>query len=139
MEDMMSKKQNVPLPVKILSVSLFLFGLLAFFGPLFLWGEGFILDFPEGVSLSSPVADILVHTPTAIIASIGLWKLTRWGYIVSQFVAGFYIYVSVEILTHVVQYGPPYAPEIYAPQILAVLIALGLVFYLWRVQSLFQV
>ncbi len=135
---MSEKKQNIPFPVKILSVSLFLFGLLAFFGPLFLWGEGFILEFPEGVDYSSPVADLLVHTPTAIIASIGLWRLTRWGYVASQFVAGFYIYASVEIFTWVVQEGPPYAPEIVGPQVLAVLVALGLIFYLWRVQSLFR-
>lgn len=134
----MSEKQNAPLPVKILSVSLFLFGLLAFFGPLFLWGEGFLLEFPEGVDLSSPMADILVHTPTAIIASIGLWKLTRWGYIASQFVAGFYIYASVQIFTYIVQEGPPYAPGLVGPQVLAVLVALGLIFYLWRVQNLFQ-
>jgi hypothetical protein len=135
---MFENKQSLPLPVKALSISLFLFGLFAFLGSLFLWGEGFLLQFPEGVDLGFPIADILVHTPAAIIASIGLWKLTRWGYIASQFVAGFYVYASVEIFVHVAQDGPPYAPEIVGPQVLAVLVALGLIFYLWRVQSLFQ-
>ena len=73
-----------------------------------------------------------------MIASIGLWRLKRYGYVAAQFVAGFYIYASVEILVQVVQGGPPYALAIVGPQMLAVLVALGLVFYLWHVQDLFH-
>ena len=127
-----------PLPVKVLAILLFSFGLLAFFGSVFLWGEGFILQFPKGVDLSFPIADLAVNAPASIIAAIGLWKLKKWGYVASQFVAGFYIYASVKIFVMVAQAGPPYAPEILVPQVLAVLVAIGLVFYLWRVQGLFR-
>ena len=56
----------------------------------------------------------------------------------SQFVAGFYVYASVEIFVDVAQGVLPAAPEILGPQVLAVLVAIGLVFYLWRVQDRFQ-
>ena len=135
---MAEKNKTRPWPVTTLAILLFLFSLLAFFGSLFLWGEGFLLQFPAGVDLAFPVTDILVNTPASLIAAIGLWKLKKYGYVVSQFVAGFYIYASVEIFVHVIQAGPPYAMEIVAPQVLAVLVAIGLVFYLWRIQTLFD-
>ena len=127
-----------PWPVTTLAILLFLFILLAFLGSLFLLGEGFLLQFPKDVDLAFPITDILVNAPASFIAGIGLWKLKKYGYIASQFVAGFYIYASVEIFVHVIQAGPPYAMEIVAPQVLAVLVAVGLVFYLWQVQDLFE-
>ena len=134
----MSKLEKAPIPVKILSILLFLFGVFAFVGSMFLWGEGFILSFPEGVDYSFPIADILVNAPASIIAAIGLWKLKRYGYVVSQFVAGFYIYASVEIFVDVAQAGPPYPMEIILPQVLGVIVAVFLVFYLWRIKDLFN-
>jgi hypothetical protein len=133
----MAEKTRSPLAVKILAVLLFLFGLLAFVGSAFLWGEGFILSPPDGTDLAFPITDILVNGPASIAAAIGLWKMKQWGYATSQFVAGFYIYASVEIFVHVAQDGPPYAMEIVAPQILAVLVAVALVAYLWRIRDQF--
>ena len=135
---MRERNKTRPWPVTTLAVLLFLFSLLAFFGSLFLWGEGFLLQFPKDVDLAFPITDILVNAPASLIAGIGLWKLKKYGYIASQFVAGFYIYASVEIFVHVVQAGPPYAMEIVAPQVLAVMVAIGLIFYLWQVQHLFE-
>jgi hypothetical protein len=133
----MTKKAKSPITVKILAVFLFLFGLLAFLGSAFLWGEGFILNPPEGVDLAFPITDILVNAPASIAAAIGLWKMKQWGYATSQFVAGFYVYASVEIFVQVAQEGPPYAVEIVAPQVLAVLVAVALVVYLWRIRDRF--
>lgn len=135
---MSEEKVKPSVPIKILAILLFLFGLLAFFGSLFLWGEGFILQFPEGVDYSFPIADIFINTPASIIASIGLWKLRRYGYVASQFVAGFYMYASVEIFAEVAQGSLPCTAEIIGPQVLAVLVAIGLIFYLWCVQDLFR-
>ena len=104
-----------PLPVRILSIILFLFDLLAFIGSLFMWGEAFLFSFPSGVDYRFPVTDILVNAPVSILAAIGLWRMKRWGYAVSQFVAGFYVYASVEILVEVIQSGPPYPVEIVVP------------------------
>ena len=126
-----------PFGIKLLSIALFLFSLFAFFGSLFLWGEGFILTFPKGVDYSFPVTDILVNAPASMIAAIGLWKMKRYGYVAAQFVAGFYIYASVEIFVHVIQDGPPYALEIVLPQILAVAMGIALVIYPWRIQDQF--
>ena len=134
---MKNNSKQKPVGVKILSITLFLFGLFAFFGSLFLWGEGFILSFPDGVDYAFPITDILVNAPASIIASIGLWQMRRYGYVASQFVAGFYIYASVEIFVHVIQGGPPYAMEIIIPQVLAVLVAITLITYLWRIQDTF--
>ncbi|MBN1305687.1 MAG: hypothetical protein JXA13_14715 [Anaerolineales bacterium] len=127
-----------PWPVKTLSILLFLFGLFAFTGSLFLWGEGFLLTFPEGVDYSYPVADILVNAPASILAAAGLWRMRRFGYIASQFAAGFYIYASVEIFMQVLQESPPAAAAIILPQVIAVMVALVLVFYLWRIQDNFK-
>ena len=55
----------------------------------------------------------------------------------SQFVAGFYIYASVEIFVEVIQEGAPYALEIVVPQVAAVAVAVTLIVYLWRVRTLF--
>jgi hypothetical protein len=66
---------NRQLPVSVLAVLLFLFGIFAFFGSLFMWGEGFLFSFPEGVDYTFPVTDILVNTPASIIAAIGLWRI----------------------------------------------------------------
>ena len=103
-----------------------------------MWGEGFLLQFPDGVDLAFPITDILVNAPASLIAAIGLWKMKRYGYIASQFVAGFYVYASVEIFVHVAQGDLPNAMAIITPQALAVLVAIGLVFYLWRIQALFD-
>ena len=62
--------------------------------------------------LGAAPRDILVNGPASIAAAIGLWKMKQWGYATSQFVAGFYVYASVEIFVHVAQDGPPYAMEI---------------------------
>ena len=86
---------------------------------------------------SFPIADILINAPASIIAAIGLWKLKRYGYVVSQFVAGFYVYASVVIFVEVAQTGPPYPIEIIFPQVLGVVVAISLIFYLWRVKDLF--
>ena len=131
-------QENTPIGVRVLAVLLFLFGVFAFFGSLFMWGEGFLFSFPEGVDYTFPVTDILVNAPASIIAAIGLWQLRRYGYIASQFVAGFYIYASVEIFVDVIQEGPPYPLEIVGPQVLAVAVAVVLVLYLWRIQSRFR-
>ena len=126
-----------PVGLKALSIVLFIFGIFAFFGSLFLWGDGILFRPPQGVDLSFPITDILVNAPASILAAIGLWQLRRYGYVVSQFVAGFYVYASVEIFVHVFQTGPPFALEILIPQVFAVLTAAVLVFYLWRLQPLF--
>ena len=64
-----------PAPITVLSILLFLFGLFAFVGSAFMWGEGFILQFPEGVNYGFPVTDILVNASASIVAATGLWRL----------------------------------------------------------------
>jgi uncharacterized membrane protein (DUF2068 family) len=108
-----------------------------FFGSLFLWGEGLIFNAPEGVDISFPVVDILINAPASILASIGLWKMKRWGYAAAQFVAGFYIYASIYIFLEVFSTGPPYPLEIIIPQVAAVIVAIGLIVYPWRYQDQF--
>ena len=125
------------IPVRILAVLLFLFSLCAFFGSLFMWGEGFLFQFPAGVDYRFPVTDMLVNAPASMIAALGLWGMRRYGYVASQFVAGFYTYASVEILVEVVQAGPPYLIEIVMPQVMAVAVATVLVVYLWRIRASF--
>jgi hypothetical protein len=63
--------------------------------------------------------------------------MKQWGYAAAQFVAGFYVYASVEIFVMAIQQGPPYAIEIVVPQIAAVIVAAFLVFYLWRIRLRF--
>jgi hypothetical protein len=134
---MMNESISRPLiPVRILAIVLFLFSLFAFFGSLFMWGEGFLLAFPQGVDYRFPVTDLLVNAPASMIAAIGLWRMKRYGYVASQFVAGFYIYASVEIFVDVVQTGPPFPVEILLPQVFAVALAVILVVYLWRIRVL---
>ena len=128
---------TAPIPVKVLAAFLFLISLFAFFGSLFMWGEGFLLQFPEGAEYRFPDPDILVNAPASMLAAIGLWGMKHYGYAASQFVAGFYIYASVEIFVEVIQGGPPYAVEILAPQVMAVIVAAALVMYLWRIQGMF--
>jgi hypothetical protein len=38
---------------------------LAFFGSLFVWGEGFLFSFPSGVDYRFPATDILVNAPAS--------------------------------------------------------------------------
>ena len=72
-----SVQVNAPVGLRILAVLLFLFGGFAFFGSLFMWGEGFLFSFPEGVDYAFPVTDILVNAPASIIAALGhyLWRI----------------------------------------------------------------
>lgn len=133
----MEIKNNTSTFLRIISIILFLFGLFAFFGSLFMWGEGFLLSFPEGVDYAFPITDILVNAPASIIAAIGLWRLKRYGFVAAYFVAGFYLYASVEIFVRVFEGGPPFAVEILVPQILAVMVAITLLVYLWKKQDLF--
>lgn len=135
---MTEKNLKRPLPITILSLLLFIFGVFAFVGSAFLWGEGFILTAPEGVDLAFPITDIVVNAPASILAALGLWKLRRYGYLASYFVAGFYIYASVYIFLEVAQDGPAYPVELMAPQVLAVLVAVGLLIFPERVRHLFR-
>ena len=135
---MTATPSKTPTLVKVLAMMLFLFSIFAFFGSLFMWGEGFLLHFPEGVDYRFPITDILVNTPASMVAAIGLWRMRRYGYAASRFVAGFYIYASVEIFVEVAQAGPPYAIEIIVPQAIAVAVAVTLVVYLWQIQESFQ-
>lgn len=130
--------QATPLSLKVLAVLLFIFAIFAFLGSLFLWGEGFLLSFPQSVDIAFPLTDILVNVPASLIAAYGLWYLKRYGYPASQFVAGFYIYASAYIFIEVFQGGPPYPVEILLPQVLAVIVAIGLVVYGWRYRQLFK-
>lgn len=134
----MEKQLTIPSGVKVLAGVLFLFGLLAFFGSLFMWGEGFLLSFPPGVDYSFPITDILVNAPACIVTAIGLWQGKRYGYIAAQFTAGFFVYASVEIFVMTFQEPPPYPMEIIIPQVLAMIVAYFLVFYLWRIHKLFK-
>lgn len=67
-----------------------------------------------------------------------MWKLKRYGYIASQVCAGFYLYASVMIFTQIAQGDLPSSVEIIVPQALAVLVAVALIFYLWRIEALFR-
>ena len=58
-----------PTSVGILAAVLFLFGLFAFLGSLFMWGEGFLLSFPPGADYQFPVTDILVNAPASLLAN----------------------------------------------------------------------
>lgn len=135
---MAEERAGRPAPITALSILLFLFGLFAFVGSAFMWGEGFILQCPEGVNYGFPVTDILVNASASIVAATGLWRLKRYGYLASYFVAGFYVYASVYIFVEVIQTGPPYPMEIVAPQVLAVLVAIGLIVYPERFRERFQ-
>ena len=134
----MESQNPLPLGVKILAGILFLFGAFAFIGSLFMWGEGFLFSFPPGADYRFPVTDILVNAPASIIAAIGLWQGRKFGYITAQFVAGFYVYGSVEIFVMVFQAPPPYQMEILIPQVAAMIVAAFLIFYLWRLQKSFS-
>ncbi len=134
----MDNRTTLPTGVRVLAAILFLFGLFAFWGSLFLWGEGFLLFFPPGVDYRFPVTDILVNAPACFLAAIGLWRGKQFGYIAAQFTAGFFAYASVEIFVTVFQALPPYPLEILVPQILAVIVAGFLIFYLWRYRNLFM-
>ena len=68
---------STPLSLRILAVVLVLFGLLAFFGSAFLWGQGFIFQPLEDVGLAFPITDMVVNAPASIVAAVGLWKLKR--------------------------------------------------------------
>jgi hypothetical protein len=134
----MESQYQLPVGVRVLAGVLFLFGLFAFIGSLFMWGEGFLLSFPPGLDYRFPVTDILVNAPASIVAAIGLWRGRKVGYVAAQFVAGFYIYGSVEIFVMVFQAPPPYPLEILIPQIMAMIVAAFLIFYLWRLQKSFR-
>lgn len=134
----MNNRAFLPVGVKVLAGILFVFSLFAFFGSLFMWGDGFLLSFPPGVDYRFPITDILVNAPACLLSAIGLWNGKRYGYIAAQFTAGFFIYASVEIFVMVFQEPPPYPLEILIPQILAVIVACFLIFYLWRFQNLFE-
>jgi hypothetical protein len=133
----MSKSINL-IFVKVLAVLLFITGVFAFLGSLFLWGKGFILNFPKGVDYAFPITDIIVNAPASLIAAIGLWRMKKYGYVASQFFAGFGIYASVEIFINVVQGSVPNSPEIIIPQVFTVLLSIILVIYLWRINEEFK-
>lgn len=131
----MGTKTITPIPVKIIAVLLIFLGLFAGLGSLLLWGQGFLFSFPGDVKLASPIADFFINFPVSVIAGIGLLGMRKYGYAASQFVAGIYIYASVLIFVDMFQGELPSSPEIWAPQALAVLIGLILVFYLWRLRD----
>ncbi|MEN8240349.1 MAG: hypothetical protein ABFS17_00375 [Chloroflexota bacterium] len=118
---------------KILGVVYALFGVFALLGSVFLWGQGFILNPPEGVDLAFPVADTLINAPASILTGIGFWRMRKWGFALAWFTAGFYLYASVEIFVHALQEGIlTSALEITIPQVAAVLVALVTMVVTWK-------
>jgi hypothetical protein len=129
-----------PTGVKVLSIVLLVFSIMAFFGSLLLWGQGFLFAPPPGLDLSLPITDLFVNAPASLIAAIGLWRMKPFGYIATQFVAGFYVYASVEIFVDLWQHGAATTAEFYAiliPQIIALIVAIFLIGYLWRLRDRF--
>lgn len=129
-----------PTLIRVMGGLLILFGVFAFFGSVFLWGEGFVLTFPEGVNVAFPITDILINAPASIIAGIGLWQMRRYGFYAGLFVAGFYIYASVYIFVETL--SGPLLPTgtllaILIPQTLAVMVAICLLTVLPRQREAF--
>ena len=135
---LMTENRHRPLPITVLSILLLLFGVFAFVGSVFVWGECFVLQCPPGADLAFPVTDILVNAPASILTAAGLWRLKRYGYLGSYFVAGFYIYASVHIFVGLAQGGSSYPLEIIAPQVLAVLVGIALLVYANRYRERFR-
>jgi hypothetical protein len=100
-----------PTGVKVLYIVLLVFSIMAFFGSLLLWGQGFLFAPPPGLDLSLPITDLFVNAPASLIAAIGLWRMKPFGYIATQFVAGFYVYASVEIFVDLWQHGAAMTAE----------------------------
>jgi len=132
----MHKQQ--PTSLTVLAVTFFLFGVLAFIGSFFLWGQGMILSFPEDIDLGLPAADILVNAPASILCAVGLWQRRRWGVYMLWFCAGFYLYASVEIFAHYAQLGELYKMEIVLPQTAAVLVGAAGMIIGWKKRDLFN-
>jgi len=131
------KNAHQPVMVKVLAVTLILFGIFAGVGSMMLWGQGFLFAFPKNISLATPIADFFINFPVSVLAGVGLWQMRKYGYIAAQFAAGFYIYASVLIFTDMFQGELPVSPEIWVPQTAAVIVGLLLVFYLWMVRDRF--
>ena len=127
-----------PGSITLLAIVLLLFGIFAFVGSLFVWGEGLFFAVPPWIDLAFPITDLLVNAPASIIAATGLWTMRRYGYLASYFVAGFYIYASVHIFVGVFQAGSPYALEILVPQVLAVIVAVALLVFPNRYRDQFR-
>lgn len=118
---------------KVFAVVYALFGVFALVGSVFLWGEGFILNPPEGIDLAFPAADILINAPASLLTGIGLWGMRKWAFPLSWFTAGFYLYASIEIFVHAAQEGIlATAFEITIPQLIAVVVALATMLLTWR-------
>lgn len=130
--------RSAPTQLKILAALLFAFGLFALAGSLFLWGQGFILQAPAGVDLALPLADILINAPASLLAAVGLWRLRRYGYVAGYFVAGLYLYASTFIIADALLTRPADFWAILVPQILAVAVALALLWLLPRWRPLFR-
>jgi uncharacterized membrane protein (DUF2068 family) len=135
MEEKLTKS---PISFKILGVIYALFGVFALIGSVFLWGEGFLLNPPEGVDLAFPVADTLINAPASLLTGIGLWRMRKWAYPMAWFTAGFYLYASVEIFVHAAQEGILLtAVEISIPQVAAVIVAIVTMVLTWRKREVF--
>lgn len=124
--------------IRTLAVFLFIIGFFAFVGSIFLWGKGFILDFPKDVDYVFPVSDLLINVPTSIIAAVGLWRNKKYGYVASQIFSGFGLYASIEIFVKVIQGDLTNSAEIMIPQIITVALAMILIIYLWRIKEEFK-
>jgi len=125
-----------PTSLLILGITLLLFGIFAFLGSILLWGKGSIFNPPSEVDLSFPITDIVVNAPASIITGIGLIKMRNWSKFLAWFVAGFYIYASVEIFIDVIQEGI-LLPEIVIPQIFAIIVAIFLMIETHRYEETF--
>lgn len=135
---MLEQKAQRPMSITFLALLLALFGVFAFVGSVFLWGQGSVFTAPGGTNIAFPVTDILVNAPASCLTAIGLWQLRRFGYLGSYFVAGFYVYASVYIFVEVFQGGPPYPIEIVGPQVLAILVAVALLIFPHRYKDRFS-
>ncbi|MHA2249779.1 MAG: hypothetical protein ACXAD7_05425 [Candidatus Kariarchaeaceae archaeon] len=126
-----------PKSITYLGIILIIISVFAFVGSFFIWGEGIIVDPPADTDLSYPITDILINSPSSMIAGIGLLRMKKWGKYMGWFVAGFYIYASIEIFVDVAQEGG-FPLEIVLPQIVAIGVAILVMKETLRFETLFE-
>jgi hypothetical protein len=118
--------------IQAIALILMFFGLLAFIGSLFMWGEGFILPIKMGLDYSYAIPDILINAPISIIAAIGLWNKRNIGFIFANIIAGIYVYVSTNILVRVLQSGTPYIFSLLFPPIISIGLMGLILIIIWK-------
>ncbi|NMC06867.1 MAG: hypothetical protein GYA24_16735 [Candidatus Lokiarchaeota archaeon] len=114
------KTLQIKKSARMYSMSFLTTGIFAAVGALYRWGDGPLFSAAPGTDLELYIAELVVAAPAAILASVGMSRLRRWGMLLVLFTTGVLIYGSILVYASILSTGFPFPLELCIPPVFGI-------------------